>query len=42
MRLVDRDQRELQPRESIQRAVPQQPFRRHIQEIELLLDQGHG
>ena len=39
MRLVDREQREPQARQPLQRAVRQQPLRRDVQQIELLLDQ---
>ena len=39
MRLVDREQRELQARQPLQRAVRQQPLRRDVEQIELLLDQ---
>ena len=39
MRLVDREQRELQARQPLQRAVAEQPFRRDVQQIEPLLDQ---
>ena len=39
MRLVDREQRELQARQPLQRAVAQQPLGRDVQQIELLLDQ---
>ena len=39
MRLVDREQREWQARQPLQRAVAQQPLGRDIQQIKLLLDQ---
>ena len=39
MRLVDREQRQPQPRQPLQRAVGQQPLRRDVQQVELLLDQ---
>ncbi len=39
MRLVDREQRELQARQPLHRAVAQQPFGRDVEQVELLLDQ---
>ena len=39
MRLVDGEQRKLQARQPLQRAVRQQPLRRDVEQIELLLDQ---
>ena len=39
VRLVDREQRERQARQPLHRAVAQQPLRRDVQQIELLLDQ---
>ena len=39
MRLVDREQCKPQARQPLQRAIRQQPLRRDVQQIELLLDQ---
>ena len=39
MRLVDREQRELQPRQPLQRTVAKQTFRRDVQQVQPLFDQ---
>ena len=42
MRLIDREQRQLQARQAIDGAIAEETFGRDVEQVELLLDQVAG